>query len=319
MPQFFDTITADIGSRANPGYSFNGQSGTGMFTTATYAGLSFNGSEVFRTRAFTTINAQVVGALMLGPGFPNSLPKTIFQVYDTHNGFYLNKIDLGGSFLGGISALGFNLSRDETGEWKSYGDSSVTLNGAVQIEPYKSGDLVISQFPSAAGTDIVRTATQVVAARVWRFSASLKSILPETDNISDLGSSSKRIRNIYLVNQPTVTSDATTKDNARLLNDTEMQAWGSISPKIYNLRGDTMLQAGLLAQEIITAFTTRGLDVTKYSFLMKDNVSGLYALRYGECMMFEAAFQRSRTTALETAVNRLLTTLNLGGLLKIGG
>lgn len=92
-----------------------------------------------------------------------------------------------------------------------------------------------------------------------------------------IGSSTVPVTDIYVQNDVHVTSDVTWKDIVGTVseNDALMGAWGTLSYKLYQMKAavaekgadEARIHAGLIAQDIITAFTDAGLDWTRYGLI----------------------------------------------------
>lgn len=147
-----------------------------------------------------------------------------------------------------------------------------------------------------------------------------------------IGSATVPVTDIYVQNDVHVTSDKWWKDIIGTVseNDTLMEAWGTLSYKLYQMKAavakkgadEARIHAGLIAQDIITAFTDAGLDWTRYGLISleewdtqeeeKDDFGIIikeareagqkYSLRMAECQAVEAAYQRWRMDKIEAAI-----------------
>lgn len=103
---------------------------------------------------------------------------------------------------------------------------------------------------------------------------------PGGDNVQDIGSSTAKIRNLYVGNSPIVGSDARLKtlrgDGG--FTDAELDAWGDVEPKVYQMKAaiaekgadKARLHAGYIAQEILAAFEAHGLDAFAYGLVCQE-------------------------------------------------
>lgn len=103
---------------------------------------------------------------------------------------------------------------------------------------------------------------------------------PGGDNVQDIGSSTAKIRNLYVGNSPIVGSDARLKtlrgDGG--FTDAELDAWGEVEPKVYRMKAaiaekgadKARLHAGYIAQEILAAFQARDLDAFAYGLVCQE-------------------------------------------------
>ncbi|HDT6553005.1 TPA: hypothetical protein QFU93_000118 [Raoultella ornithinolytica] len=147
-----------------------------------------------------------------------------------------------------------------------------------------------------------------------------------------IGSSTVPVTDIYVQNDVHVTSDVTWKDIVGTVseNDALMGAWGTLSYKLYQMKAavaekgadEARIHAGLIAQDIITAFTDAGLDWTRYGLISLEEwdareeevdeygvtiqeareAGQKYSLRMAECQAVEAAYQRWRMDKIEAAI-----------------
>lgn len=102
------------------------------------------------------------------------------------------------------------------------------------------------------------------------------SIRPDTNNARDLGDiifSDLRYRNIFLTNAPNVSSDARLKKDIRPLNDAERRAAAKISPRTFTMNGQR--KVGYIAQEIIEAMASEGLDAFEYGLVTDGETYGV--------------------------------------------
>lgn len=104
-------------------------------------------------------------------------------------------------------------------------------------------------------------------------------VSPYTGASEDLGSSGNRWNNIFLVNAPNVSSDASLKTVIGSLTDTEKAVAIKIKAlfKTYKYnqsieeKGDkARIHVGVIAQEVQEAFVSEGLDPFKYSLFCQD-------------------------------------------------
>lgn len=88
-----------------------------------------------------------------------------------------------------------------------------------------------------------------------------------------LGSSSARFSGIFLSASPNVSSDARLKDGIRDLNDAERRAAAKISPRTFTMNGQR--KVGYIAQEIIEAMASEGLDAFEYGLVTDGETYGV--------------------------------------------
>jgi hypothetical protein len=95
--------------------------------------------------------------------------------------------------------------------------------------------------------------------------ANVLNVIPQINAVYDLGSASRRFNNIYLVNSPNVSSDARLKSEIRDLNEAERRAAAKIKPRTFLMSGKR--KVGYIAQEIIEAMASEGLDAFEYNLV----------------------------------------------------
>lgn len=95
--------------------------------------------------------------------------------------------------------------------------------------------------------------------------AAMSTITPIGTNTHDLGSSGLRWKDLYLVNSPSVSSDARLKTEIADLTDAELRAAAKIKVRTFKMGGKK--RVGYVAQEIIEAMKSEGLDAFEYSLV----------------------------------------------------
>lgn len=173
------------------------------------------------------------------------------------------------------------------------------------------------------------------------------SIQPKTDAVSALGTPSLRWTQVYAATASINTSDARCKENVAAPDDSLMRAWSKVNFKIFQFKdavekkgADARLHVGVIAQQVIEAFASEGLDATRYGLLCYDKwedeyedieiidqvevadeegriitpqkthiehrlvtpAGDRYGIRYEEALALEAAYQRWRMDKLEAAL-----------------
>lgn len=107
-----------------------------------------------------------------------------------------------------------------------------------------------------------------------------------TASYTDLGHASRRWRNCYLINNPTVASDRRGKKNIKGLDKKYLQFFDKLSPKSYMRDHEEAERThlGLIAQEVELALADVGMTSIDFAGLCKDldeNGTGeRYSLRY---------------------------------------
>lgn len=116
------------------------------------------------------------------------------------------------------------------------------------------------------------------------------SIVFNSTNTYDIGTSSSTVRNIYSQNAVTVVSDRNAKDDIQDISDIVLQAWAEVKPKQYKLKGDDNWSFGYIAQDIVEAFTRHGLDYKQYNIVHEED--GKFMLKYDMCHVLDRALMR---------------------------
>lgn len=108
-------------------------------------------------------------------------------------------------------------------------------------------------------------------------SPSSASFLPPSAEDMNLGAGSRRWRNVYLVNDPVVTSDERAKEDIEDIPDAVLDAWGEVGFSQYRMSesvtkkgGAARVHSGVIAQRVIAAFERHGLDAGRYGLLCHD-------------------------------------------------
>lgn len=166
------------------------------------------------------------------------------------------------------------------------------------------------------------------------------------DNTSSLGTSGTRWSEIFAGTGTINTSDERDKASIVAPDEALMRAWGKVNFKVFQFKdavekkgADARLHVGVIAQQVIEAFASEGLDATRYGLLCYDKwddeyedvevvdapeivaedgtvthaqthierrlvtpAGDRYGIRYEEALALEAAYQRWRMDKLEAAL-----------------
>ncbi|MFQ9285835.1 MAG: tail fiber domain-containing protein [Sutterella wadsworthensis] len=102
-------------------------------------------------------------------------------------------------------------------------------------------------------------------------------VRPNTDGSRNLGTGSRRWANIYASTGTINTSDAREKTAVASPDDALMRAWSKVNFKVFQFKdavekkgADARLHVGVIAQQVIEAFKSEGLDATRYGLLCYD-------------------------------------------------
>lgn len=166
------------------------------------------------------------------------------------------------------------------------------------------------------------------------------------DNTSSLGTSGTRWSEIFAGTGTINTSDERDKASIVAPDEALMRAWGKVNFKVFQFKdavekkgADARLHVGVIAQQVIEAFASEGLDATRYGLLCYDKwddeyedvevvdapeivaedgtvthaqthierrlvtpAGDRYGIRYEEALALEAAYQRWRMDKLEATL-----------------
>lgn len=149
--------------------------------------------------------------------------------------------------------------------------------------------------------------------------------IPSSDNLIQLGTSSRRFKEVFAGTGTVNTSDGTMKTVRGELSDAELRVARTIATAVKAYQWNdaigakgadhARLHTGWIAQEVAAAFVAEGLDPARYAMWCKDEpqpdplrpdepVTGetRYGLRMDQVLAFVAAAQEQRLAALEAAV-----------------
>ena len=170
---------------------------------------------------------------------------------------------------------------------------------------------------------------------------------PNADGTWSLGLASNRWSNVYASTGSINTSDERAKTAIVDPEESLMRAWGKVNFKVFQFKdavekkgADARLHVGVIAQQVIEAFKSEGLDASRYGLLCYDKwedeyedvevidvpevadeegriitpqkahiehrfvtpAGDRYGIRYEEALALEAAYQRWRMDKLESAL-----------------
>ena len=145
---------------------------------------------------------------------------------------------------------------------------------------------------------------------------------------SKIGSSSTRLGNIYLQNQPNVSSDARFKFNIKDIDPFLLDMIAEyVIPKMYETQFDDKSHFGYIAQDVETAFykyfyqssINNGMDkleasrlangeIKMFALLSKDE--SYMSLLYGEIAVLMDAYNRMKNNELEDRISKLERLIN---------
>lgn len=127
-------------------------------------------------------------------------------------------------------------------------------------------------------------------------------IRPTGNNTHSLGTSSRRWSNVYAANGTIQTSDENYKTDIDSLSEKMFAAWEKVEYVSFKFKDSVQSKGekarrhiGLIAQRIVQAFESEGLDAFEFGLICKDkdeNGNDFLMLRYDECFCLESAYQR---------------------------
>lgn len=154
------------------------------------------------------------------------------------------------------------------------------------------------------------------------------SLQPFTDNAVSLGASGKRWTEVWAATGTINTSDADHKTAPQAIPDAVLDAIGDVDIVQYKMldaiaakgEANARLHAGVIAQQVISAFEARGLDATDYGIVCYDTwpaedavlaedgsvlvpareAGGMWSVRYDELQMMEMARVRRELSRLSS-------------------
>ena len=173
-----------------------------------------------------------------------------------------------------------------------------------------------------------------------------QGLYPYLDYKYSLGLGAKRFSHIYAQTGTIETSDERAKTSVVDPDEALMRAWGKVNFKVFQFKDavekkgtDARLHVGVIAQQVIEAFKSEGLDAYRYGLLCYDKwedeyedvevvdtpeivaddgtvtpavthvehrlvtpAGDRYGIRYEEALALEAAYQRWRMGKLEAAL-----------------
>lgn len=172
------------------------------------------------------------------------------------------------------------------------------------------GSRVVTSYPQltlrAAGTQYQDGAISVsnsttpsanFSGSVMQYSAGVHqftgSVRPAADNTYNLGAGGNRWAAVFAANGTIQTSDKTKKKDIQSIDERVLSAWSKVQFYQYRWKeGDSKNHFGVLAQEILSAFASEGLDALDYGLVTLDD--GVYGVSYSEAMILEMALLRSK-------------------------
>ena len=165
------------------------------------------------------------------------------------------------------------------------------------------------------------------------FYSPYSSTVSGTRKATDLGLADARWANIYSQSNVNVSSDRRIKDLISNIPDEVLDAWENVNfvqfkiKNSINMKGtdSARLHNGLIAQDLLTTFNEKNIDISKYGLFCHDaweakeavldedgnvkepakEAGDEYSIRYEEALCMEAAYQRRRADRAEARIATL--------------
>ena len=259
--------------------------------TSGYSSLYFNGTTA-ATGRFASIKKNYdspfdmqINASSSSAGVP--------LIFNTSNTLEAMRIDSSGNLLVGKTSANNTVVGVEA---KANGNFSAVADGiAPALFRRKTSDGVIAEFAKdgstvgSIGSDgaLVRFAgSGAVGSGVFIADGSSNKFgfvtgenawRPASDNLFDLGTSSRRYDDIYATNGTIQTSDRNEKQDIAALSDAEQRVAQACKGLLRKFRwrdavaekgDDARIHFGIIAQDLQNAFATEGLDAGKYAMFI---------------------------------------------------
>lgn len=192
---------------------------------------------------------------------------------------------------GGVSTADtrFELGGDRTGDGNAYIDMHAVASGDYNLRILRAGGTNGGASVNHTGTGTFTHANAGAANHDFSTSATVRlriqasdgDTVPGADNAHDFGSGSLRWTDIYATNATIQTSDKRKKTIRGLLTSAEMKAWARVNWTAFQWNSSIVkkgadkarMHTGLVAQDIMDAFTAEGLDAGNYGLFIRHNIT----------------------------------------------
>lgn len=120
------------------------------------------------------------------------------------------------------------------------------------------------------------------------------SVQPYADNNFPLGAASNRWTVVYATTGTINTSDANQKEEIQEIPDVLIDAFATLTPKMFKMQGGKRWHVGYLAQDMQQALLDLGEDPSKYAVWCEDDVDGVkqQGLRYDQIAVLRDALDK---------------------------
>lgn len=121
---------------------------------------------------------------------------------------------------------------------------------------------------------------------------------PVVDNVYSLGKSGKRFTAVWATNGTIQTSDETLKDDVKEIDEAVLRAWSKVNFCQFKWKDEkndaekSRIHFGVIAQKIVAAFESEGLNAHDYGVIWKEK-DGPYSVSYSQALALECAYLRS--------------------------
>jgi len=268
-----------------------------------YCGLRFenNGKDiVFQT---TSDHPQIVG------GFTATSP-TVLDNLSNSNSPIIQSSDLGWYEIEAstsrpiqlqgkrvFSAPGAAIPTAPTGSYAAYFDGEAWLKNNLWLKAVNAAGTgqVLAVSVDASNRTNIRSYNSATSTDGDVIIGNGSYVRPLNDNITALGSASERWSVVYAATGTINTSDANQKQNVSDLDQAEKRVAVKIKGLIkkFRFKGGTRIHIGVVAQEVVAAFESEGLDPWMYGICCKDsitddldNTTEQLGIRYEELLCF---------------------------------
>lgn len=134
------------------------------------------------------------------------------------------------------------------------------------------------------------------------------TLRPTADNLLNLGTAGLRWKAIYAVTNVISTSDEREKHDIQDIPEAVLNAWEKVKFKQFKFRSIDETYFGVIAQDIIKAFESEGLNALDYGIVELRDIGDdgkRYFARYNECSILEAACVRRRLARIEAMLKEV--------------
>ncbi len=190
----------------------------------------------------------------------------------------------------------------------NFGDGGTAYRGGGGLRVVASENWTVS----ALGTKLSFFTTQeTTETPVDTYTMEFARFSPVADNVKQLGGASNRWSEVFAGNGTINTSDEREKEQIEDIPDSVLNAWAEVPKRRFKWRqavaskGDgARWHVGVIAQDIISAFASQGLDARQWGVLCEDD--GRYGVRYDQAAQLDAALERRERHRLEALIKKAL-------------